>query len=78
MLTQHDARIIESLPNVVVPTLVVAGANDKPFLAATDYMAGKIPGAEKLIIPSAGHVVNMDQPDAFNAGILKFLAANSL
>src|SRR6478672_161897 len=42
MLAQGDARIINSLPSVSVPTLIVVGANDKPFLAATDYMSAKI------------------------------------
>src|SRR5258705_2384773 len=43
MLTQRDARVIESLPNIKVPSLVVVGADDTPFLAASDYMAAKIP-----------------------------------
>src|SRR5204863_3346372 len=45
MLTQRDARVIECLPAIAVPSLVVVGANDTPFLAASDYMAAKIPGA---------------------------------
>src|SRR3978361_1513259 len=50
MLTQRDARVIESLPNIKVPPLVVVGAEDTPFLAASDYMAAKIPGAKKAVI----------------------------
>ena len=45
MLTQRDARVIESLPDIKVPSLIVVGADDTPFLAASDYMAAKIPGA---------------------------------
>ena len=41
MLTQRDARVIELLPNIKVPALVVVGADDAPFLAASDYMAAK-------------------------------------
>jgi pimeloyl-ACP methyl ester carboxylesterase len=73
MLTQRDAGVIESLPSVAVPTLVIAGADDKPFLNATEYMAVKIPGAQKVIIPNAGHAVNLDQREAFNAAVLSFL-----
>jgi pimeloyl-ACP methyl ester carboxylesterase len=73
MLAQGDARIINSLPSVSVPTLIVVGANDKPFLAATDYMAAKIAGAQKVVIPDAGHSANLDQPDAFNRAVLGFL-----
>jgi hypothetical protein len=43
----------------------VVGAEDAPFLAASDYMAAKIPGAKKVVIPAAGHAVNTDQPQAF-------------
>jgi len=73
MLIQRNARVIESLPGIAVPTLVLAGAEDAPFLAATDYMAAKIPGAHKVIIPDAGHAVNLDQPERFNEAVLAFL-----
>ena len=73
MLTQRDARVIESLPEIKVPALVVVGADDTPFLAASDYMAAKIPGAAKVVIPAAGHAVNIDQPQAFIDAVLPFL-----
>src|SRR5215213_8007066 len=73
MLTQRDARVIESLPDVRVPSLIVVGADDTPFLAASDYMAAKIPGAQKVVIPAAGHAVNIDQPQAFIDAVLPFL-----
>jgi pimeloyl-ACP methyl ester carboxylesterase len=73
MLTQRDARVIESLPDIKVPALVVVGADDAPFLAASDYMATKIPGAKKVVIPAAGHAVNIDQPQAFADAVLPFL-----
>src|SRR5580692_4428360 len=75
MLTQRDARVIESLPDIKVPSLVVVGADDTPFLAASDYMAAKIPGAKKAVIPAAGHTVNIDQPQAFIDTVLPFLDA---
>ena len=74
MLTQRDAAVIESLPTIGVPAIVVVGAKDTPFLAASDYMAAKIPGARKVVIPDAGHAANIDQPEAFNTAILAFLA----
>ena len=75
MLTQRDARVIEVLPEIKVPSLVVVGADDTPFLAASDYMAAKIPGASKVVIPAAGHAVNIDQPQAFIEAVLPFLAS---
>jgi pimeloyl-ACP methyl ester carboxylesterase len=73
MLTQRDAQVISSLPEINVPSLVVVGADDTPFLAASDYMAAKIPGAQKVVIPAAGHAVNIDQPQAFIEAVLPFL-----
>ena len=73
MLTQRDARVIESLPEIKVPSLVVVGADDTPFLVASDYMAAKIPGARKVVIPAAGHAANIDQPKAFNDAVMAFL-----
>ncbi|HUJ02686.1 MAG TPA: alpha/beta fold hydrolase [Rhizomicrobium sp.] len=78
MLAQRDARVIDSLATIKVPSLVVVGANDAPFLAASDYMAAKIPGAEKIVIPDAGHAANIDNPEAFNAAIEGFLKRHGL
>jgi pimeloyl-ACP methyl ester carboxylesterase len=49
------------------------GANDTAFLAASDYMAAKIPGAKKTVIADAGHAANIDQPEAFDRAVLAFL-----
>jgi pimeloyl-ACP methyl ester carboxylesterase len=73
ILIQHDARVIESLSNIAVPTLIVVGALDTPFLAAADYMAAKVPGAVKAVIPDAGHASNIDQSEVFNRIVLDFL-----
>jgi pimeloyl-ACP methyl ester carboxylesterase len=73
IMRQHDAAVIESLPRIDVPTLVVVGSEDAPFLRAADYMAAKIPNARKLVIEGAGHNANMDAPDVFNAAVLEFL-----
>jgi pimeloyl-ACP methyl ester carboxylesterase len=73
ILTQRDPSVITSLPHIAVPTLVLVGEADRPFLAATDYMAAKIPGAIKVVIPDAGHASNIDQPKAFNQAVNAFL-----
>ena len=73
MLTQKNARVINSLPDINVPSVVIVGANDAPFLNAADYMAAKIPGARKVVIPAAGHSANIDQPAAFNSAVLEFV-----
>lgn len=73
MLTQKDGKVIESLAEIRVPTLVLAGAEDKMFVPSAEYMGAKIPGADKLILANAGHAANIDQPAAFNAAVRKFL-----
>jgi pimeloyl-ACP methyl ester carboxylesterase len=74
MLTQRDASAILSLETIRVPALVLVGANDTNFLAATDYMAAKIRGSTKVVIPDAGHAANLHQPARFNQAVEAFLA----
>lgn len=73
MLASHGDHLIRSLPSIAVPTLVLVGSDDTNFLAATDYMARKIPGATKVVIPGAGHAANLDAPGAFNRAVQTFL-----
>jgi pimeloyl-ACP methyl ester carboxylesterase len=74
MLAQQDGRVMEALPSVKVPVLVLVGARDKAFRPAADYLTAKIPGAVKVVVPDAGHVSNADQPELFNQAVLEFLA----
>jgi pimeloyl-ACP methyl ester carboxylesterase len=73
IMAQRGPHVIESLPAIAVPTLVLVGADDGPFLAAADYMAARIPGAVKVVLDGAGHAANVDQPEAFNGAVLGFL-----
>jgi pimeloyl-ACP methyl ester carboxylesterase len=72
-LTQGDAHVMNGLPSIAVPTLIVVGAEDKPFLGAADYMTAKVPGARKAVIPDAGHAANVDQPELFASEVGAFL-----
>lgn len=73
MLAQQDARVIDGLASVRMPTLIVVGDRDEPFLAPTRYMASKIAGSRLEVIEDAGHSANLDQPDAFNRILRTFL-----
>lgn len=73
VVAQHDSRVIESLGEIKVPTLVLVGENDTPFLAATEYMSKTIPQAQRAVIPNAGHSANIDNVEAFNEAVLDFL-----
>jgi len=70
---QHDSWVIDNLDKIKVPTLVLVGENDEAFLRASDYMANKIPGAQHVIIPQAGHAANIDNTEHFNRAVLDFL-----
>jgi len=73
VMAQGDTRVIDSLEHILVPTLVIVGAQDADFLGAADYMAAKIPGARKVVLDGAGHAANIDAADAFNAAVGEFL-----
>ena len=55
------------------PVLVVAGEKDTGARAACEEVADALPQGELVVIPGAGHVVNLAAPDAFNAAALDFL-----
>ncbi len=74
MLAQAGDKVILSLASIQVPTLVLVGDEDEAFIAPTDYMAIKIPGAKKVTITGAGHASNIDQPESFNKAVQDFLA----
>jgi pimeloyl-ACP methyl ester carboxylesterase len=63
------------LPAIGVPTLIIVGDRDTPFMAPSEYMAKKIPGARLEVIADAGHASNLDQPEAFNRVLLDFLGS---
>ena len=73
LLTQRDARVIDALPGITIPALVLVGARDNDYLGAAEYMAAKLPRAVHAVIPEAGHVCNADQPDLFSQQVLAFL-----
>jgi pimeloyl-ACP methyl ester carboxylesterase len=57
---------------------VIAGELDVPgFRGMTDVLGQRLPLAEKVIVEDAGHMVNMEQPAAVNALLLRFLRAHS-
>jgi len=77
LLTTFDRR--KELADIKVPTLVVAGSDDKTAPPAVmERMAQKIPGAEYVLLDGCGHLGPMDQPDAFNAALLAFLKRHGL
>ena len=57
-----------------MPALVIAGDHDVPgFLAMSDVLARRLPGAEYRLVGAAGHLVNMEQPEIVNDLLIGFL-----
>lgn len=62
------------LGEIKVPTLLVIGDRDLPQIKATvETLERRISGARKVSIKGAGHMVNMENPEAFNEAVLGFL-----
>jgi 3-oxoadipate enol-lactonase len=66
------------LASVTCPTLVIVGEQDvlTPPALAQDY-AANIPNAQCIIIPFAGHLSNLEQPESFRQAISGFLQSVS-
>ena len=62
------------LATIAFPTLVIAGEQDAltPPNVAQEY-ASNIPNAQFAVIPNAGHLSNLEQPEAFLQALSGFL-----
>lgn len=64
------------LGEISVPTLVVAGGLDVPWInEGCEQLAEGIPGARLEVVPDAAHMVPMERPDAFVRLLERFLPA---
>ena len=65
---------VDNLANIQVPTLLVYGDVD-PLTPPRvgEYMQERIAGSELKIIEDAGHMTNLERPEAFNTTVLEFL-----
>ncbi len=73
LAARADSRAM--LPGISVPTLVLVGEED--VLTPPDEakaLSAAIPGARLETIPRAGHLANLENPDAVNAALRAFLA----
>jgi len=64
---------IDDLPRIQAPTLVLVGEQDEAFRRAADVMAARLPHATQVVIPGAGHVVTIEEPEAVNRALVEFL-----
>lgn len=68
-------NLTDRLSAIRLPTLIVVGEEDPGTpVAAARAIHEQIKGSELTIIPSASHLSNMEQPEAFTAAVTGFLA----
>ena len=66
--------LIDRLPSIEAPALLLVGADDTPFLRASQVMEARLPHAERCVLADAGHIANIERSAAFNAAVAGFLA----
>jgi pimeloyl-ACP methyl ester carboxylesterase len=64
-----------AMEKLTVPTLIVTGDEDEPCLEPALFMKRKIRSSGLVVMPKAGHTVNLEDPDTFNRIVLDFLTA---
>ena len=73
-LASHDTGLANHLKDFHLPILVMTGADDRIIPTSdTIVLAGKLPGAQLVVIPEAGHVPHEEQPAAFMQAVDSFL-----
>lgn len=73
--TQRDEPIAaEALRSIRTPTLVLNGALDTERRRQVgDLLAGRLPAADRQLVPNGGHLANLDAPQVYNEIIRQFL-----
>jgi 3-oxoadipate enol-lactonase len=71
-----DPPAIGRLGEIRVPTLIVVGADDLPdILRVAELLRDGIAGSTRVVVPGAGHLVNLADPSTFNDAVAAFLGS---
>ena len=68
-----QADRLEQLATLDVPTAVVVGELDSTMFDDCVRLSRTIPGADLTVIPGAGHVPQLENPEAWEAALVRFL-----
>jgi pimeloyl-ACP methyl ester carboxylesterase len=67
-------NFLDRLSKIKIPTLIMVGEHDPGTpVSASQAIHEKISDSKLVIVPSARHLPNVEQPDAFNTNLLTFL-----
>jgi pimeloyl-ACP methyl ester carboxylesterase len=76
--TLAEGDTSDVLSKIDVPTLLLWGDGDQRSpLDVAERFRSAIPGAEYVVLPRAGHVSNMERPEAFDAHVRRFCSAST-
>ena len=65
---------LDRLSTIKIPTLIMVGEDDLGTpVSASEAMHQRIPHSKLVIIPSARHLSNVEQPEVFNTNLITFL-----
>ncbi len=72
LMTRPDSTGL--LPSLAPPALVLVGADDVLTpVAESERMQAALPDSRLVVIPGAGHLSNLEQPEAFNRALFDFV-----
>jgi len=77
MGTGVQPSLWERLEELKMPVLLLAGEEDKKFVALAQEMAARVPQARLKILAEAGHTLHLEQPDTFQKAVLEFTTPSS-
>jgi pimeloyl-ACP methyl ester carboxylesterase len=67
--------LVDKMKTITAPTLVMTGDEDWPCLEPGLLMKRAIPTAALVVMPNAGHTINLEEPAAFNQRLTDFFRA---
>lgn len=74
LLAMAEADLSDVLPTIEVPTLLLYGEEDaRSPLPVAEAMHRAIPRSELVVLPTVGHMSNLEAPDRFNRAVRDFL-----
>jgi pimeloyl-ACP methyl ester carboxylesterase len=65
-------ELVEDMKKIDVASLIVTGDEDDPCLEPALLMKRSIPNAGLVVLPRAGHTINIEDPEAFNRALFEF------
>jgi pimeloyl-ACP methyl ester carboxylesterase len=67
--------LVDRMKTITAPTLIMTGDEDWPCLEPALLMKQSIPTAALVVMPNAGHTINLEEPAVFNQHLADFFHA---